>query len=67
MAEAAAMAQQEAVTFMETLEHLGGLYAVAGAVMVLMAAYLLLVEWLLPRGRTTRSAFQRQSQRKKTR
>lgn len=58
---------EQAVTFMGTLEHLGGLYGVAGAVVVLMAAYLLLVQWLLPRGRTTRSAFQRQSQRKKTR
>lgn len=60
-------AMAEGVTFMETLEHLGGLHVIAGAVLVLLTAYLLLVEWLLPRGRTTRSAFKRQSQRKKTR
>lgn len=39
------------VTFAETVAHLGGLPALAGAVVVLALAYLALVGWLLPRGR----------------
>ncbi|KAL3661156.1 hypothetical protein V7S43_013765 [Phytophthora oleae] len=39
------------VTFAETIEHLGGLRVLGGAVLLLALAYVALVEWLLPRGR----------------
>lgn len=42
-------------SFGDTLAHLGGLPAVAGAVLLLMALYVALAEWLLPRGRTQRA------------
>ncbi|KAK1937111.1 hypothetical protein P3T76_009889 [Phytophthora citrophthora] len=39
------------VSFTETIEHLGGLRVLGGAVLLLALAYVALVEWLLPRGR----------------
>ncbi|KAG2933786.1 hypothetical protein PC110_g4409 [Phytophthora cactorum] len=39
------------VTFAETIEHLGGLPVLGGAVLLLALAYIALVEWLMPRGR----------------
>ncbi|KAL4117778.1 hypothetical protein PRIC2_011761 [Phytophthora ramorum] len=50
------------VTFAETVAHLGGLPVLAGAVLLLAAAYLALVEWLLPRGRRLHQLKQRQIQ-----
>ncbi|KAG6970308.1 hypothetical protein JG687_00002737 [Phytophthora cactorum] len=37
------------VTFAETIEHLGGLPVLGGAVLLLALAYIALVEWLMPR------------------
>ncbi|EQC41020.1 hypothetical protein SDRG_02077 [Saprolegnia diclina VS20] len=39
------------VTFMETVEHLGGGLAMVGVVLALAVAYVLLVNFALPRGR----------------
>ncbi|KAG3112520.1 hypothetical protein PI125_g8134 [Phytophthora idaei] len=39
------------VTFAETIEHLGRLPVLGGAVLLLALAYIALVEWLMPRGR----------------
>ncbi|KAG7383415.1 hypothetical protein PHYPSEUDO_003655 [Phytophthora pseudosyringae] len=39
------------ITFSETIEHLGGMRALGGAVLLLALVYVALVEWLLPRGR----------------
>ncbi|KAF4036939.1 hypothetical protein GN244_ATG11033 [Phytophthora infestans] len=52
---AAVTAQQDDedmdVSFAETIEHLGGFSVLGGAVLLLFAVYIALVEWLLPRGR----------------
>ncbi|OQS01354.1 hypothetical protein ACHHYP_01159 [Achlya hypogyna] len=39
------------VTFMETIDHLGGVLALVGAILALGVAYILLVNFALPRGR----------------
>lgn len=54
------------VSFMETIEHVGGAPVIVGGVLLLLVAYLFLVEWLLPRRRHQISAKQ-QRQRTATR
>lgn len=39
------------VGFFETVEHLGGVRTLLGGVLLLLVAYIVLVEWLLPRRR----------------
>ena len=44
-------ATSKEVTFLETIEHLGGLKVLVTAVVLLAVVYTLLVEWLIPRRR----------------
>lgn len=53
------------VSFLETIEHLGGAPVLLGGVLLLFVAYTLLVEWLLPRRRTQTPAFARTRAAKK--
>lgn len=46
------------VSFAETIEHLGGVAAIAGGVLLLLLVYLALVEWFLPRRRLQTTAKQ---------
>lgn len=47
--------EQARVSFSETVAHLGGLPVLAGAVLLLLVLYLVLVEWFLPRARAQRT------------
>lgn len=46
---------RDEVTFIETLGHLGGVWAFVGVVVLLAGLYVALVEWVLPRGRAQRT------------
>ncbi|OQR96044.1 hypothetical protein THRCLA_22028 [Thraustotheca clavata] len=45
----------QGVTFMETIDHLGGFTSLFGAVLVLALAYIFLVSFALPRGRVAQA------------
>ncbi len=46
------------ITFVETMDHLGGIWVLGGIVLMLFVFYLFLVEYLMPRRRSR--ALQRQ-------
>ncbi|KAF0718652.1 hypothetical protein DYB28_000866 [Aphanomyces astaci] len=52
------------VTFWETIDHLGGIWAIIGVVVALTVFYVALIEFMIPRGRISQ-AEQAKSQRTK--
>jgi hypothetical protein len=59
-------AQPKDITFLETVDHLGGWKVVIGSILLLAAVYLYLVEWFLPGKRSARVIRRQVPSNKKT-